>query len=328
MVSSPSHPPHPGQRHELNPAQQQVVDLLGSAEGDRPQFDAGLRHELRAALEHELEPVVARLPDGEQLFVSKYKLSQAHGCEARYLAEDKADFSWSVPTARGSIAHKAIELGVSWRGEAVPADLVDETMARLAQGNDGLGDWLRTCGDVDRAELRGRSIERVTSFFECFPPLKASWRPVLEGKVRVELFDARIVLSGKTDLALGTAHGTTAGKVLIDFKTGGFAPTHIDDLRFYALLETLKIGTPPRLVASYYLESAELHPERVNEAILDAALARTVDGIDRMVALLYGDDEPTRRTGATCRWCPILDDCEMGQAHLAGDDPESFDDDD
>jgi hypothetical protein len=83
---------------------------------------------------------------------------------------------------------------------------------------------------------------------------------VLEGKVRAELFDARVVLSGKTDLALGQADGTTAGKVLIDFKTGGFSPAHIDDLRFYALLETLKIGTPPRLLASYYLEAGPAPP--------------------------------------------------------------------
>jgi hypothetical protein len=312
----------------LNAAQQQVVDLLGAAGGERPQFDAGLRHELRAELEQQLEPVVERLPAGEQLFVSKHKLSQVHGCEARYLAEQHGDFSWSVPLARGSIAHKAIELGVSWRGEAVPADLIDETMARLAQGNDGLADWLRTCSEGDRAELRGQAIERVTSFFECFPPLKARWRPVLEGKVRVELCDARIVLSGKTDLSLGAASGTTAGKVLIDFKTGGFAPSHIDDLRFYALLETLKIGTPPRLLASYYLESAQPHPERVTAALLETALARTVDGVARMVELLHDGRDATKRAGPSCRWCPILQGCDVGKAFLAGDDHESFDEED
>ena len=310
---------------ELNPAQQQVVDLLGAAGSDRPQFDAGLRHELRAELEQQLEPVMARLPADQQLFVSKHKLSQVHGCEARYLAEEAGDFSWSVPVARGSVAHKAIELGVSWRGEPVPADLVDETMARLAQGNDGLADWLRTCGDGDRAELRGQAVERVTSFFECFPPLKARWRPVLEGKVRVELFDNRLILSGKTDLSLGAASGTTAGKVLIDFKTGGFTPSHIDDLRFYALLETLKIGTPPRLLASYYLESGQPHPERVTEGLLDAALARTVDGVARMVELLHDGRVASTRPGPACRWCPILEGCEVGPAWLAGDDPERFD---
>jgi hypothetical protein len=48
---------------------------------------------------------------------------------------------------------------VWWRGEPVPGDLVDETMARLAQGNDSLGDWLRTCGELDRAELWGQATE-------------------------------------------------------------------------------------------------------------------------------------------------------------------------
>ena len=309
---------------ELNPAQQQVLDLLGAVGPDRPQFDAGLRHELRAELEHGLEPVVEHLPDGESLFVSKHKLSQVHGCEARYVAEEKADFSWSVPTARGSISHRAIEFGVWWKGEPVPGDLVEETMARLSQGNDSLGDWLRTCGELDRAELRGQATERVTTFFECFPPLKAKWRPVLEGKVRVELFDARIVLSGKTDLALGQADGTTAGKVLIDFKTGGFSPSHIDDLRFYALLETLKIGTPPRLLASYYLEAGQPHPEAVSIGLLEAALARTIDGVAGMVELLHQGREPRFRSGPSCRWCPMLDGCDTGSAYVSGDDSDRF----
>jgi len=314
--------------NELNPAQQQVLDLLGAVGTERPQFDAGLRHELRAELEHGLEPLVRHLPDGESLFVSKHKLSQVHGCEARFVAEEDGDFAWSVPMARGSVAHRAIELGVWWRGEPVPGDLVDETMARMAQGNDSLGDWLRTCGELDRAELRGAATERVTTFFECFPPLKSRWRPVLEGKVRVELFDARVVLSGKTDLALGQADGTTAGKVLIDFKTGGFSPAHIDDLRFYALLETLKIGTPPRLLASYYLEAGQPHPEQVTLGLLEATLARTIDGVTGMVELLHQDREPRFRSGPSCRWCPMLEHCEIGTAYVSGDDPDRFEPED
>ena len=314
--------------NELNPAQQQVLDLLGAVGTERPQFDAGLRHELRAELEHGLEPLLAHLPEGESLFVSKHKLSQVHGCEARFVAEEDGDFAWSVPMARGSVAHRAIELGVWWRGEPVPGDLVDETMARMAQGNDSLGDWLRTCGELDRAELRGAATERVTTFFECFPPLKSRWRPVLEGKVRVELFDARVVLSGKTDLALGQADGTTAGKVLIDFKTGGFSPAHIDDLRFYALLETLKIGTPPRLLASYYLEAGQPHPEQVTIGLLEATLARTIDGVTGMVELLHQDREPRFRSGPSCRWCPMLEHCEIGTAYVSGDDPDRFEPED
>ena len=310
---------------ELNPAQQEVLDLLGAPEAERPRFDAGLRYELRAELEHELEPLIRR--DLEPLFVSKHKLSQVHACEARYLAEEDAPFSWSVPVARGSVAHKAIELGVWWKGEPVPAELVDEAMARLTQGSDGIGDFVRTCGEADRAELRGQATERVTTFFDCFPPLKPAWRPTTESKVRVELFDGDLVLSGRTDLSLGKANGTIAGRVVIDLKTGGFSPSHLDDLRFYALLETIKYGVPPRVLASYYLEEGRPRAEAVTEGLLHAALARTVDGVARMMELRTQARPATKRTGPSCRWCLLRDTCAEGTAWLAGPDPERFDTD-
>ena len=65
-----------------------------------------------------------------------------------------------------------------------------------------------------------------------------------------------------------------AGKVLIDLKTGGFSPSHLDDLRFYALVETIKLGVPPRRVATHYLDTGKLVPEDVTEATLAAAARR------------------------------------------------------
>src|SRR5690606_13016322 len=160
--------------------------------------------------------------------------------------EEVAGFEWSVPTARGTVAHKAVELSVHWRGEPTPTELVDEALGRLSNGGDGLAEFLQLCSEVDLTELRGHAPARVTKVGASFPPLQARWRPVTESRARVELAGGRIILSGKVDLSLGQARGTTAGKVLIDLKTGGFAPAHLDDLRFYALLETLRIGVPPR----------------------------------------------------------------------------------
>jgi PD-(D/E)XK nuclease superfamily len=310
---------------ELNPAQRLVLDLLGATDAERPTFDPGLGAELRLELERALAPVAAGLADGEQLFVNKHQLSQVHGCEARHLAELDEPFTWTVPKARGTVAHKAIELAVWWKGEPVPADLVAETLAKSAGGSDSLSDWLRTCGDLARAELQGEATERVTSFLECFPPLKTRWRPALEGRMRVELFDGRIILAGKYDLSLGAAQGSTAGKVIVDFKTGGFAPTHVDEMRFYALLDTIKIGTPPRLVATYYLDAARAHPEAVTVDVLEAAVARTGDGVNRIAELAADRELAVKRTGPACRWCPILSECDEGRASVAGsDDPEDW----
>lgn len=303
----------------LNPAQQQLLDLLGASPGSRPVFDAAVAAELGADLEHELAAVAALVPDGDPLYVSKQHLTQVHSCEAHLLAERDQPFTWSVPRARGKVAHKAIELLISWRGSPTPAGLVDEAIARLTEGVDGLADWLQTRSEGDLAELRGEATQRVTAFMECFPPLKPQWRPVPEAPLRAELFDGRIVLSGRVDLSLGQPQGLVAGKVLIDLKTGGSNPSHVDDLRFYALLDTLRLGTPPRLLASYYLDRGQAHVEHVTTDLLRAAARRTADGVRRVVELVHGEAAAGRRPGSSCRWCPAFDDCAEGRAHLAGD---------
>jgi RecB family exonuclease len=135
-----------------------------------------------------------------------------------------------------------------------------------------------------------------------------------------------VVFSGRTDLALGRADGSTARKVIIDLKTGSFSAAHLDDLRFYALIETLRLGTPPRLMASYYLDAGRAQPEAVTEGLLRAAAARAVDGARALHELSVGTRAPVARPGYTCRWCPALDTCQVGQVHLGrADDASPFD---
>jgi CRISPR/Cas system-associated exonuclease Cas4 (RecB family) len=297
----------------LNPAQQSVRDQLGSAGGDPPEFPSDLGPALEADLAAGLAPLLDELGDGSVLIIAKHGLAQVHGCEARYLHQRDDPFTVSVPVARGTVAHKAIELAVHWPVEPNPLDLVDEALARLQATDHWLADWLATASDVDRAELRSEAGDRVSKFLECFPPLRPSWRPVTESSLRVELFGGRIQLKGKVDLTIGHAVGTTAGKVIVDLKTGRPAPAHTDDLRFYALVETIRIGVPPRLVASYYLDQARSHTERVTIPLLEAALARTVDGARRMVALHDGA-VAVKRPSPACRWCALLPDCAEGTA--------------
>jgi hypothetical protein len=302
-----------------NPAQAEVLAALGARPHERPEFDPRLRAELREGLERRLAPVADRVPDGETLWVSKHLLSSVHGCEGLFLAQEAEDFAWSPQTARGTVAHKAIELSVSWRGDPSAGELVDEAIARLIAGNDRIGDYLGALGEGERAELHGEASERVNMFLECFPRLEARWRPVAESRLRADLNDDKVVLSGKVDLTVGRAEGVRAGKVLIDLKTGGFAPSHRDDLRFYALIETLRLGVPPRLLASYYLDGGRLQDEVVSEDTLAVAFERVVAGADAAVALRHERHEgrePVLRPGPPCRWCPRRTDCDVGQRYL------------
>ena len=305
---------------EHNPAQAEVLAALGARPHERPEFDPRLRAELREGLQRSLAPIAARLPAGETLWVSKHLLSSVHGCEGLFLAQDAEEFAWSPQTARGTVAHKAIELSISWRGDPAASELVDEAIARLIASNDRISDYLGGLGEGERAELHGEATERVSMFLECFPRLEARWRPVAESRLRADLNDDRVVLSGKVDLTVGRADGTRAGKVLIDLKTGGFAPSHRDDLRFYALVETLRLGVPPRLLASYYLDGGRLQDETVSEDTLAVAFERVVAGADAAVALRHEQREPVLRPGAPCRWCPIRSTCDVGRRHLEEQD--------
>jgi len=327
-------PPGPAEP-TLTATQRDVLDQLGASTSKRPTFDPQLGRRIRAHLEDALR----QLLDGEgdhppvdraqlPLWVSKHHLALVHSCEGRYLAGLDEAFEWRVPIAVGTVVHRAIELGVFWDGPTTPRLLVDEAIESLTSATDSIGDWLYALDEAGRAELRGRAVELYSAFEETFPPLRSQWRPVTEARLRADLHDGDVRLSGKVDLTLGQAHGDVAGKVLIDFKTGSVLPHHLDDLRFYALLETLARGTPPRLLATAYLDSGRLRTEAVTPDLLAAAVRRTTDGIAAVVALRLGGDEPTLSPGPYCRWCPAQPTCETGQRWLAeSEDPERFDPD-
>lgn len=318
----------------LSATQRDVLDQLGASTAERPVFDPQLGRRIRAHLEDAVTQLLDDLGDAEThkgllpLWVSKHDLAVLHTCEGRYLAGLDEPFEWRVPIAVGTVVHKAIELGVFWDGPTTPRQLVDEALESYTSSTDSIGDWLYGLEEGSRAELRGRAVELLSAFEETFPPLQAKWRPVCEARLRTDLHGGDVRLSGKVDLTLGQAHGDVAGKVLIDFKTGSVLPHHLDDLRFYAMLETLARGTPPRLLATAYLDSGRLRTEAVTPELLAAAVRRTTDGIAAIVALRMGGDEPTLSPGLHCRWCPARESCDTGQAWLnETSDPDRFDPD-
>ena len=314
---------------EYNAAQQEVVSLLGAPRQTWPEFQPELRDELRNELEDRLQPLSEAIDSpsfgDERLFLSKFALAQTLACERKFMAENSQPFAWSPPTARGAVAHKAIELSVHWQGTPHPLDLVQEAIASLAERDAGLADYLQTCGEADLAEVRAEANRSVSHFLECFPPLKSAWKPVAESRMRAELCGGRIVLSGKADLTLGQPEGTRAGKVIIDLKTGGFSPVHREDLRFYALLESMRT-VPPRRLATYYLDQGRPHVEDVTVDVLRSALERVVDGAFRYVELVSGTRDPGVAPGPNCRWCPVQLDCDEGTEYLEGGTDSSVDD--
>lgn len=306
--------PSVNEARRLNPAQQQVLDELGST--DRPTFRDDLRDHLRHELETSLAEFVVDIED-PPLFVSKRKLSLIHGCETKFVADEASDFEWNIPAARGTVAHKAIELLIGRRGNPTPLELVDDALARLEADARSIGEFISKLSEGERAELTTMVNDFVATFVDSFPPIERKWVPVSESRSRADLCGDSVVLSGTIDLSLGRARGNEAGKVIIDLKTGRPNMSHVDDLRFYALLETLKIGIPPRLIVNYYLDAGQPRSEAVTEELLWSTAMRVIDAVEKMVQLSSGSREPGTSPGHGCRWCPALANCDVGKKFLA-----------
>jgi hypothetical protein len=305
---------------ELTPAQEEVLAMLRDSDRPRPEVEPELRHELRARLERELAPVAQGLT--EPVFVSKAALGRVLACEARHVAEAAAPFEWSIASARGTVAHKAIQLSVARADRPAPLRLVDDALARLADDPQArIADWLLGLSDAERADLRSDVNEVVAGFLELWPPLQHAWRPQAESRRRAELAGSMVVLSGTVDLTLGAPNGLVAGRVVIDLKTGGRHSGHTDDLRFYALLDTLRVGVPPFRLVGYYLDSGQLQAEDVTEDVLEVAVRRVVAATTKIVELRLGLRSPAVTPNPTCRWCVLRDECEGSAAWEAQEDP-------
>ncbi|WP_419943708.1 PD-(D/E)XK nuclease family protein [Candidatus Poriferisodalis sp.] len=311
----------------LLPAQQATLDVIRMPASQRPVYPQRFAADLRDRASDTLAPMVgaARALDSRGLWVSKRDLAGVFGCEARYLADSDAPFEWSVPAARGTVLHKAVELTAHRR--FTPADAVDAAVERLIDDDANLGGFLAAATEGERADLVANCVALLTRFDETFPPMLRSWRPAAEIRARAQLCGGAFVLNGKYDLALGSPApldvpdgNQRAGKVIIDLKTGSRSPTDPEDLRFYALVETLSIGVPPLGVGSFYVAEGRIEHEAVTADVLDSALRRTIDGIGRLIALRQGIQRPRRVPGPPCRWCPISAGCEPGQAWLSDPD--------
>ncbi|MGH9266169.1 MAG: PD-(D/E)XK nuclease family protein [Acidimicrobiales bacterium] len=292
-----------------------MVDELLALEEARPRFPPALAGSLRRRMEEALAPIAGALD--RPLRMGKHDIGSVHTCEAYYRAE-KDHFSWAPRNAYGAVAHRALRLSISLREDLPPLDLVDMAMDAFVgedQAKGSLGRYLQSASTLELAELRAQANDVVVLFLECFPPLRREWRPRTDTPILVSFCADRISLRGRPDLAFGQARGDEAGVLIVDLKTGRSYPHHLDDLRFYALLQTLKVGVPPYRVASYYLDSATFHAEDVTASTLEIAAGRTVDGVRKIARLLQEAGPAAITPGAACRWCRLRDDCE-GPAQL------------
>jgi hypothetical protein len=298
----------------LNQAQQRTLERLLTPPWELPTHPENLADAMRGRLERDLSVSPAVLQAKKTVF-SKNDLSSVLCCEDYHLV-NKNTFEWTPVTARGTLTHKAIQLGAFGRlAKEGPGEWVEAAFDYFESGwtrPTELGAWLeRDCTPAQRSELEGEAVDRATKFQQTFPTLVRAWAPRFESPAKAELLGGNVVLRGKFDLALTLRQGQPGSSVIIDFKTGPVHQSHRDDLRFYALLETMRAGVPPWRVATFDLDSATFVHEDVTDDVLEAALARTVRGVTLCAELWLENRVASRTPGAQCRWCELNQDCSV-----------------
>lgn len=298
---------------ELTPVQERTLADLMASDVPRPTFSRELASRLGALLERLVAPALPALPEGQRIVLSKSGLTNLHArCEGLYLANALGEgaFEFSLPLAIGKLVHKAIEADVV--GERLgEGELVQKALLRLRSSEADFDLFVGGLDGIERSELVGEAIRQVVLFRGTLPPLQRSWAPVPELRVKHELLGGRLLLTGTVDLCLGKPRQEApmeGRRLFIELKTGIERPEFVDDLRFYALVATLRFGVPPFRVATLMLEDGTYRPEDVTEDLLEAAARRVADAASKHVLLLERQ-EPVLRPGPWCGWCPRRDTC-------------------
>lgn len=306
---------------QLTEPQRRTLDgLIGT--GERPTFPADLAQRLR----DRIEGAARELELAEPLWLGKEKLNQHGRCEGMFrsvLAGEAPPFAHSARSAHGVLLHKAIEVEVGVRDDMDPHEIAQTAVARVLEREERFAEYWRELSPSDQDDSLMEVVRRVTLFQGSFPPLKPLRRelsPISELRVRAELLGGALVLSGQIDLVLGVPdrlEPNRATRLVVDLKTGSAYPEFAEDMRFYALVMTLRFGVPPYRAASLFLESGTWQAEDVTEEILQHAADRAIEAA-RAAAALSNGREPELTPGVYCSWCPRAAVCPVAELPSAG----------
>jgi len=107
--------------------------------------------------------------------------------------------------------------------------------------------------------------------------------------------------------------------LVCEAKSGRFRPEHLDELRFYVLLEALRWGVAPFRAVVWSLGDGRIEAVDVDADLLWSETLRVADAVVRLSRLAAGEP-PRASANPLCPSCPRLDGCPDGtrQVALAG----------
>ena len=307
-------------------AQARVVSDVLAWGAQRPVPPDGLAERLLARMTDAIGAWIdARERNGGQrarpLLITKTRLSRLV-CDG--LQREPAPYVQAWANVRGTLVHAAIEADIDGARDLPPDAVADGAWHRLATQRPGdpssIGAWLNARDAGERETMLAESTALLAGFREVWPDLRAApLRVRTEHRLVVMLGGRSVQLQGVPDLLIESAvEDGRARSLLIDLKTGmPRGQRDRDELRFYALLATLRGGVPPFRWATLYVTEGRVEHEDLSEPILTTAADRVADAI--LQAVRMAETEPQApgeqlAGGAWCAGCRRAPSCPVAEA--------------
>jgi hypothetical protein len=255
----------------------EVLSALRGNPNDRPVVDAALAGGLREWLEDGFSTL--RLDPEKPLVLDKKTLRRAHSDQGR--------------TAVQEITH-ALAIGLVM-------DALFRQLVTVGHIDDPMRDGLESLRiDPRRADavafiesLEGRErvdfedeIETQTAItLSRWPRLSPGWLPRTQERIAIPLAGGGIVLVGIIDLIIGAPSRGRASVEVIDVKSGRPRLDDREDLRYYALLETLRSGAPPFRTATFYTRTGQVDFEDIVDEVLTCTVRSVLSAVEQLVGV-------------------------------------------
>lgn len=252
------------------PAGSDILEVIRGHADHRPVVDRGLAGGLREWLEDGLHGVA--LDRSDPLVITKQSMREGPGRPDR----QSVTFAIALGALVDALFRQLVTIGRIGdpMGDALAALEVDARRGDVV-------DFVAGLDEPEGARLQDEVETQAAIMISRWPGLSPAWMPRTQERVVIPLVGGRVVLVGVIDLVIGSPSSGRASVGLVEVKSGRPRSQDRADLRYYALLETLRSGAPPFRITTFYTRTGQALAEDVDDQILAASVERVLAASNR-----------------------------------------------
>ncbi len=255
-----------------------AVEVLAALRGDptrRPVVDPALAGGLREWLEDGVSGL--RLIAAKPLVLDKKTLRRAHSAGRR---EARAEITYAIAIGlvMDALFRQLVTIGHidDPMCEGIDALRIDPRRADAVA-------FIESLEGQDRADFEDEIETQTAITTSRWPRLSPAWLPRTQERIAIPLAGGSLVLVGILDLMIGTPSSGRASVEVIDVKSGKARVDDREDLRYYALLETLRSGAAPFRTATFYTRTGHVDAEDIDDAVLTCTVRSVLSAVEQLV---------------------------------------------